>query len=415
MNDTLPEGWIRTTLGEAADVSGGIQKSPKRRPSKNPLPMLRVANVGFGTIDLGDVHEIEVFEGEEAKYALQAGDILVVEGNGSLSQIGRAAMWRGEITRCVHQNHLLRVRAKHLLPRFLELYLHSPKARSDLESVASSTSGLHVLSGAKLKRLPVVVPPPNEQARIVHAVEEQLTTLDAADESLSAASRRLKTLIGAALQASAVAASVPLAEVLVDSNYGTSAKCDYSGSGPPVLRIPNIQSRRVSIEDLKYAKAVEDVGESAYVQDGDLLVVRTNGSRNLIGRTAVARAPAPSLAFASYLIRLQFDPARVLPEFASMMLESPRLRQEIEARAASSAGQYNLSLAKIKPLEIPMPSLADQGLLVDRFLALEEQARRFENTLRAGEAHSASLRRAVLSAAFAGHLWSRYDMEVTAA
>src|SRR5579863_8682809 len=106
----LPEGWEWVETGSIAEVQGGIQKQPKRKPVANMYPFLRVANVPRGRLDLSDVHKVELFDGEIERYRLRLGDLLVVEGNGSLEQIGRAAQWGGEIEDCVHQNHLIRVR-----------------------------------------------------------------------------------------------------------------------------------------------------------------------------------------------------------------------------------------------------------------------------------------------------------------
>src|SRR4051812_16956822 len=67
---------------------------------------------------------------------------LVVEGNGSVEQIGRVAVWDGSIPGCGHQNHLIRVRARPgVPPRYLLHWLMSPYGRSILETVASSSSG----------------------------------------------------------------------------------------------------------------------------------------------------------------------------------------------------------------------------------------------------------------------------------
>lgn len=154
-------------LGDVAEVVGGIQKQPKRAPKSNPAPFLRVANVTSDGLDLSEVHEIELFEGELAKYRLLAGDLLVVEGNGSANQIGRAATWHGEVADCVHQNHLIRVRpGEGLDPAYLELVWNAPSTRRSLSAVASSSSGLHTLSVSKLKAL--MIPIPDIQTQIEH-------------------------------------------------------------------------------------------------------------------------------------------------------------------------------------------------------------------------------------------------------
>lgn len=183
----VPAGWAWVPLGSVTEVQGGIQKQPKRVPASNPVPFLRVANVGRGEIDLSEIHEIEVFDGELDRYRLAAGDLLVVEGNGSPDQIGRSAMWRAAIEPCVHQNHLIRVRPNQVLdPSFLEMYWNSPFASRRVQAVASSTSGLHTLSTRKLRALPVVLPPLEEQRRIVAEVERQMSFIEACERSVEA-------------------------------------------------------------------------------------------------------------------------------------------------------------------------------------------------------------------------------------
>ena len=89
----LPEGWAWATLEHATEIQGGIQKQPKRAPTDNAFPFLRVANVLRGDLDLNEVHFIQLFPGELEKLRLVAGDLLIVEGNGSPAQIGRMAVY----------------------------------------------------------------------------------------------------------------------------------------------------------------------------------------------------------------------------------------------------------------------------------------------------------------------------------
>jgi type I restriction enzyme S subunit len=192
---TVDEAFLslgsRLPIGELAEVRGGIQKQPKRKPKNNPAPFLRVANVGKGKMDLADIHEAELFEGELDRYRLHCGDLLVVEGNGSPDQIGRSAVWRGEIEDCVHQNHLIRVRpGPHLDSEFLGLYWNAPTTRAQLTAVASSTSGLHTLSTAKVKRVEVPKVPLPEQRAIVERLAGQLAALAHLRASLGTARGR---------------------------------------------------------------------------------------------------------------------------------------------------------------------------------------------------------------------------------
>jgi type I restriction enzyme, S subunit len=167
---TCREGELQP-LANVTAIQGGIQKQPRRAPKHNAHPFLRVANVTARGLELDDVHQIELFNGELDRLRLRAGDLLVVEGNGSASQIGRAAIWDGSIDDCVHQNHLIRVRPLDgLLPEYLEAVWNSPQNRATLTDVSSSSSGLHTLSVSKLKQLSVPVPSVQRQRELAEEV-----------------------------------------------------------------------------------------------------------------------------------------------------------------------------------------------------------------------------------------------------
>lgn len=191
-----------TRLSDVSEIQGGIQKQPRRAPRENPYPFLRVANVTANGLDLTDVHQIELFGEELTKLRLARGDLLVVEGNGSASQIGRAALWDGSIEDCVHQNHLIRVRAiNDLMPEYLEAVWNSPETRAELTAVASSSSGLHTLSVGKLKRVSIPIPDVAEQRAIVAALADDRAARKRLVDQLRATRIKLSGLRRAVLAA----------------------------------------------------------------------------------------------------------------------------------------------------------------------------------------------------------------------
>lgn len=198
----LPDGWIWAMVDDLFLVTGGIQKSPKRRPKEHHFPYLRVANVQRGKLDLTELERFELADGELERLRLEPGDLLVVEGNGSESEIGRCARWTGEIPDCVHQNHLIRCRP--MLPgieHYLLLFLNSPLGMETMKDLAVTTSGLYNLSVSKIRAITFPMPPIAEQERICAEVDELLRLLEILGESLQA-----REQVGAALSVAATAA-----------------------------------------------------------------------------------------------------------------------------------------------------------------------------------------------------------------
>lgn len=201
----LPAGWQRLRIEEFCNVQGGIQKTPLRQPVMQHFPYLRVANVQRGRIDVAELARYELTVDELERWRLLAGDLLIVEGNGSETEIGRCAIWHGEVPDCVYQNHLMRVRpAEAEQVRYLAMYLNSPVGMTEMRRLAITTSGLFNLSVGKIRSIPVDLPPLEEQHRIVAKVAELLALCDQLKAGIALA-RQQHEQLAAALVEQAVA------------------------------------------------------------------------------------------------------------------------------------------------------------------------------------------------------------------
>ena len=175
----LPEGWVWLRLDHVCEITGGITKNQTRNNLPRKMRYLRVANVYADKLLIDDVYEIGVTDNEALRIALEPGDLLIVEGNGSIDHIGRVAVWDGEIADCGHQNHLIRARlATKSVPRFLLQFLLSPQGRDIIVKEASSTSGLHTLSISKVSNLAVPVTSQAEEIAILDQIAEKLSKVD---------------------------------------------------------------------------------------------------------------------------------------------------------------------------------------------------------------------------------------------
>lgn len=194
---TTTGGFPVHPLKDVAFLQTGVAKGKRYSPSVQTveLPYLRVANVQDGRLDLTEIKTIKVREGEEDRYKLRVGDVVICEG-GDFDKVGRGTIWRGELPTCLHQNHVfcLRTDRSALLPDFLALQLASPYGKRYFLGCAKKTSNLASINSSQVKAFPLQLPDIDTQAAIVNSIGELHTRAGAFASCLSAAQRTLKQL-----------------------------------------------------------------------------------------------------------------------------------------------------------------------------------------------------------------------------
>jgi len=192
----LPVGWTWTTLDALGEIKGGITKDQNRKhcaPTRS-VPYLRVANVQRGYIDLTEVKEVVTTEDEIQALVLKNGDILFNEG-GDRDKLGRGWIWNEELPECIHQNHVFRARlfVAELNPKLISWYANTFGQKFFFDE-GKHTTNLASISMSKLKGLPVPLPPPAEQTRIVAEVERRLSVVEELEAVASVGLQRVSRL-----------------------------------------------------------------------------------------------------------------------------------------------------------------------------------------------------------------------------
>ena len=152
--------WEIVALGELTSIASGITKG--RKVPDAPLrsvPYLTVANVQDKRLNLAVVKTIEASENEIDRYSLKPNDLLLTEG-GDPDKLGRGTLWAGELSECIHQNHVFRVRVAdgRIHPVYLNWDLRSARGRDYFLRSAKQTTGIASINSTQLKAFPVLVP-----------------------------------------------------------------------------------------------------------------------------------------------------------------------------------------------------------------------------------------------------------------
>jgi type I restriction enzyme, S subunit len=161
------------SIDEVAEVRSGIQRTPARTAYSNPVRYLTVAHVQRNAINYDDLRYFEVLPEELERWRLEPEDVLIIEGNGSSTQIGRTAIFEGAPEPVVHQNHVIRLRCdkSRVLPEYLNAYLNSGVGRQQLQELSRTTSGLHTLSAGRIRRVRIPLPSLQEQRHITDELD----------------------------------------------------------------------------------------------------------------------------------------------------------------------------------------------------------------------------------------------------
>ncbi|GIV04284.1 MAG: hypothetical protein KatS3mg015_3114 [Fimbriimonadales bacterium] len=189
----LPEGWKVTQVGDVFEIQQGKALSPKARNGPRQRPFLRTANVLWGRIDLSALDSMHFEESEEERLALRCGDLLVCEGG----DIGRTAVWEGQVSPCFYQNHLHRLRSPRadLEPRFYMYWMEIAWTMLGLYGGAGNRTTIPNLSRSRLASFSVPLSPFPEQRAIAEIVRGVDRKIEAEENRKAALDALFKTLL----------------------------------------------------------------------------------------------------------------------------------------------------------------------------------------------------------------------------
>lgn len=302
--------------------------------------------------------------------------------------------------------HVLQA-TEHVLLEFVEIYIN---AISLVPYVTGSAQPK--LSQRMMSKIPVPVPPIEEQQRIVEtvrSVSEHLGLIDALQGQYQDNLATLKSkIIDAGIQgklteqlpedgnaeelyqqiqreklalekAGKIKKSKPLppisdeekpfdlpdnwrwvsvGDACTNIQYGTSKKSSETGK-VPVIRMGNLQGGRIVYDKLAYTSDDSEI-EKYPLEVNDLLFNRTN-SMELVGKTAIYKGEMPAI-YAGYLVRV--TPVLMVSDYLNYVMQTKYYWDYCRMVRIDANGQSNINAEKLKRFVFPLPPLAEQKRIV---------------------------------------------------
>ena len=423
----LPPGWVEAPLDQVGRVRVVRQRSPQRQEGEFPTSYVRSANITPAGIDVSDVLEMDFTPKERSVYALARGDLLLTEASGTASQVGRPAIWRGELPLCCFQNTVIRFRPHVVLPEYALLVFRHFMATGVFADVARGI-GIQHLGASRLAKLPFPLPPLAEQGRIANEATNRLNELHAALTSLETALARTaeqdSEVLAAAIEGRLLKTPLPAATSLSDQDHQHpprswklakvgevgevrlgKERSPASHGGPhmrPYLRVGNVFEDRIDLNDVKEMNFTPEEFETYALMDGDILL-NEGQSPELVGRPALYRDELPGVCFQKTLLRFRAGP-EVEPEFALLTFRHYLHSGEFRRASRGSTNIAHLSRMRFVAMPFPLPPIEEQRAIARKARRLLDESQVRRETIRLSIERIGAVEKEIFAAAVSGTL-----------
>lgn len=404
---SIHDSWQRVSMDCIAEITNGFAfNSSGFNTEKVGLPLIRIRDVLKGktsTYYSGDV---------PSGYWVFPED-LIVGMDGDFN----STIWYSEPALLNQRVCKIDVAEEKYNKKF---FFHTLPGYLSAINVNTSSVTVKHLSSRTLQETLLPLPPLSEQKVIAEKLDILLAHVNSTKTRLQQIPQVLKRFRQAVL-ATAVSGKLThtntgntlttLGDIAKDIRYGTSKKCSEDEGNTAVLRIPNIGPGYIINKNIKYANFEPKELSALSLIEGDLLLIRSNGSVDFVGKVAVISENDTKYLYAGYLIRVRLDQEKAIPKYISYCLQSPQLRQVIENIARSTSGVNNINSKELAALELPLPPLVEQQEIIRRVEQLFAYAETIEKQIDNALTRVNNLTQSILAKAFRGELTAQWRAE----
>jgi type I restriction enzyme S subunit len=397
----LPAGWTREPLADLGDWCGGGTPSKQREdywadgtvPWVSPKDMkeLRLS----GTQD----RITEAAASESAAKKFPGNSIAIVVRSGILEHTLPVALVPFEAT-ANQDMRVLTVRPG-LRPNWVlwALVASSEEIRRSCQKDGTTVASIDV---PRMQQFHLLVPPPEEQDRIVQVIERLTDQIAEGERYFRAGLDGVEGLRAGLLESCWHGFDTEPLEGLLEAPMRNGRSVRTAEDGFPVLRLTALRDGVVDVREAKIGSWTEEDARPFLVEQNDFLVARGNGSLALVGRGALVLSPPPAVAFPDTLIRVRIDESRMRSRFLRLVWNSRRVRAQIENDAHTSAGIYKVNQDMLRSVELPVPPVEEQDRLIQQAESMSASLAQFQTALEQQLARSDLLRRSVLHSLLSG-------------
>ena len=259
-----------------------------------------------------------------------------------------------------------------------------------------------------------LLPPLPIQRAIVAKIEELFSSLDRGIADLTKAQEQLVVYRQAVLKKAFEGhKEVQFEKIISSTQNGISKRKGEKGDLIKVLRLADIKNLKIDNTNPRKIQLNKDEENKYKLNAGDLIVIRVNGSINLVGRFIhVSKKDEIELwAFCDHFIRITLDLTKCHPIFYYYFFQLSKVRKFINYNMVSSAGQNTVSQTTVKSISVPLISLKEQNQIIREIESRLSVCDKVEESISESLEKAKALRQSILKKAFEGKLLTEEEIE----
>lgn len=413
----VPVNWVWSKIGSITNV-----RSSKRILAKEyideGIPFYRSKEIVELSCNIDVSSEIfisnERYQEICSKFGVpQSGDLLITSvgtiGNTWIVDDRKFYYKDGNITQ-IEKNNILKT-------EYIQKYVESPYFDMWVKGIVSG-SAYNALTIEKLKNLYIPIPPLKEQQRIVDRIENLFEKLDTAKELIEEArggfEKRKQSIIESALKGEFLS-GVQLKEIelgsILNFKNGLSKRSGKEGIITKVLRLADIEDDMVYCGNSREMLLTEKEREKYKVENGDLVLIRVNGTKNNVGR-AIQYFGDEICAYCDHLIRI--DSEGYNKDYIKFLINSDQVRKQINELIVSSAGQNTISQSSLNVIKANVVEDLNTQVeimnIINRFVDGEKRIEQLTQL----EEQIELIKKSILAKAFRGELGTNCEEDGSA-
>jgi type I restriction enzyme S subunit len=290
-------------------------------------------------------------------------------------------------------------------PRWLHWLTKTRSFWNCCDRLSQGTSGKNRIRPELFLTIEIPLPALPEQQRIVARIEELAGKIEKAREL------GRQTIVQADVLARSQLFSISsehrigvLSEGIDTIKNGLSRRPTGTENGPIVLRLADVSNRNISLKNPRRGDLSNDEARAYGLIPGDLLFVRVNGSRDIVGRCIPFLEADEPVCFNDHLMRVRVNPIIFDSNYVAVVVNSLSARRCIEAMAITTAGQLTINQTMLSRIPIPIIPVEEQQRIAARVAMLQAKVDEVKALQARTQAELDALLPSVLDRAFRGEL-----------